>query len=182
MQGSVFTAFSDMVIDKLGMESWDAILKGVNPKSGGIYTSGAQYDDAELVAMVQALSEMTQIPVPELVRQFGHYLFTILYHNSPADVSQVTNLREFLLMIDGVIHKEVKRLYPSAYLPRFSYDELNDGSLVIFYDSKRKLCHLSIGLIEGAAEHFGESIVTEHPRCMLVGHAHCEIVVKFVGV
>lgn len=180
MQGSVFTAFSDMVIDKLGMECWDSILKTVAPSSGGVYTSGAQYEDAELMDMVQALSDKTDIPVPELVRQFGHYLFNILYENSPTDVSEVNNLRDFLLLIDGVIHKEVKRLYPNAYLPQFSYADREDGALVIFYNSKRKLCQLSIGLIEGGAEHFRESIIVEHPRCMLHGEDSCEIIVKFV--
>lgn len=180
MQGSVFTAFSDMVIDNLGMESWEEILSTVAPQSEGVYTSGAQYEDAELIAMVKALSDQTQVPVPDLVRQFGHYLFNILFNSSPADVSKVDNLRDFLLMIDSVIHKEVKRLYPDAYLPEFTYADGDKGALIIFYKSKRKLCQLSIGLIEGAAERFGESIIVEHPKCMLEGEECCEIIVKFM--
>ena len=180
MQGAVFTAFSDMVIEKLGMGQWNKILEEVSPESEGIYTSVAQYADDELIAMVVALSEDTGIPVPELVKSFGEYLFSILYENSPTDISHVDNLKDFLLLIDGVIHKEVKRLYPDAYLPTFDYSEGEEGQLIMYYESKRKLCHLSEGLIEGAAAQFGQKIRIDHPECMHRGDPKCKLIVNFL--
>jgi predicted hydrocarbon binding protein len=179
MQGSIFTSFSEMVIEKMGMSVWNELLEKVNPSSEGVYTNGMQYDDSEILAYVSELSTITKVDVPTLVRTFGEYLFIHLYNSSPAKVSHIDNLKDFLICIDGVIHKEVKRVYPEAYLPSFKYDETPDGDLIMFYHSKRKLCHLSEGLITGAAKHFKQSISIVHPECMHDGAEKCKLVISF---
>lgn len=179
MQGSIYTAFSDMIIDTMGMEQWNELLEETAPPSKGIYTSGDQYDDKELIDMVVYLSVKTGLPTEDLVQKFGHYLFGILYKKSPVNLSKLTNLRDFLLAIDKVIHVEVKRLHPNAYLPTFDYEDGKDGQLIMYYQSKRKLCHASIGLIQGAAEKFNERVDIEHPECMHHGADRCKLVIKF---
>ena len=181
MQGAIFTAFSDMIIEKMGMEQWNELIDKTSPTSNGIYTSGAQYEDSELINMVVALSEKTGIPAEKLVEAFGQYLFDILYKNSPVDVSKIDNLRDFLLAIEDVIHVEVKRLNPDSYLPTFKYEDGPDGELIMYYSSKRQLCHASIGLIFGAAKQFDEAIEISHPQCMHDGAQSCKLIVKFVG-
>lgn len=181
MQGAIFTAFSDMIIEKMGMEQWNELIDKTSPTSKGIYTSGAQYEDSELINMVVALSEKTGIPAEKLVEAFGQYLFDILYKNSPVDVSKIDNLRDFLLAIEDVIHVEVKRLNPDSYLPTFKYEDGPNGELIMYYSSKRQLCHASIGLIFGAAKQFDEAIEISHPQCMHDGAQSCKLIVKFVG-
>jgi hypothetical protein len=131
------------------------------------------------MALVSELSIITNIEPPVLVRAFGEYLFIPLFNSNPTDLSHITNLKDFLLCIDGVIHKEVKRVYPKAYLPTFEYSETDNGDLLMFYQSKRKLCHLSVGLITGAAKHFEQKISIEHPVCMHNGADKCELVISF---
>ena len=179
MQGSIYTTFSDMIIEKMGMEQWNELLEKTNPPSKGIYTSGQQYEDSELINMVVELSNKTGIEVEKLVEAFGQYLFDSLYKSSPVDVSEIKSLREFLLAIDQVIHVEVKRVHPNAYLPKFEYDEGENGELIMYYSSKRKLCHASIGLIFGAAKKFNETINIAHPECMHDGADRCKLVVSF---
>lgn len=179
MQGSIFTVFSEMVIEKLGMETWNELLNTVKPESEGIYTNGMQYDDSEMMALVAALSAKTNIDSPSLVRTFGGYLFIHLYNSSPANLSHIDNLKDFLSSIDSVIHKEVKRVYPQAYLPSFAYTETPDGNLEMIYHSKRKLCHLSEGLILSAAAHFHEEVDITQPECMHHGAKECKLVIAF---
>lgn len=181
MQGSIFTAFSDMIIEKMGMEQWNELLEKTEPASQGMYTTGEQYEDSELVNMVVALSEKTGIEAEKLIQAFGQYLFTSLYDNCPTDLSKVKSLREFLLSIHSVIHVEVKRLHPQAYLPKFEYEDGEGTDLIMYYSSKRKLCHASIGLIYGAAKQFNEEITIAHPECMHTGLDRCKLVVKFKG-
>ena len=179
MQGTVFTTFSNMIIEKMGMEMLDDLIDETHPESGGIYTAGGNYADSELINMVAALSTKTNIPAGDLVKAFGNYLFETLYCSSPADISQINDLKTFLLSIDGVIHKEVKRLYPQAYLPSFSYNDPGGNTLEIFYQSDRQLCELAEGLIIGAAEHFSQPITLTHPECLHHGDKHCKIIVHF---
>lgn len=182
MQGSIFTTFSEMVIEKMGLETWNELLETVSPASEGVYTKGMVYEDSEMMSLVSALSEKTKIDVPTLVRTFGEYLFIHLYKSCPTDITYIDNLKEFLLAIDSVIHKEVKRVHPNAYLPSFEYSETPEGDLVMFYQSKRQLCHLSEGLIYSAATHFGQKIAIVQPECMHNGDAKCKLIISFEGV
>lgn len=179
MQGSIYTTFSDMVIEKMGMPIWNELLEKVDPVSGGIYTKGMQYEDVEIKKLIAGLSEITKIDIQTLIKAFGEYLFIHLYNNSPADISHIDNLKDFLISIDGVIHKEVKRVYPSAYLPKFECDETTNGDLIMYYQSKRMLCHLSEGLILSAANHFDQKIVIAHPQCMHKGDEKCKLIISF---
>jgi len=181
MQGSIYTAFSDMVIEQMGMEQWNELIEQTLPPSHGVYTSGAQYQDSELINMVNALSNKTGIEHEQLMEKFGLFLFKKLYDSSPVDVSNLENLKSFLLAIDKVIHVEVKRLHPNAYLPSFEYENLNEDTLIMYYRSKRKLCHVSIGLIFGAADQFNETITISHPECMHHGATRCKLVISFKG-
>jgi len=179
MQGSIYTAFSKMVIEKMGIETWNELLDTVKPESEGIYTNGMQYEDSEIMALVAALSAKTKIDAASLVRSFGSYLFIHLYNSSPTNLSHIDNLKDFLRIIDSVIHKEVKRVYPQAYLPSFDYSETADGNLIMYYQSKRKLCHLSEGLILSAASHFNEEVEITQPDCMHNGAEKCKLVISF---
>ena len=178
MQGSIFTVFSEMVIEKLGMETWNELLDTIKPKSEGIYTKGMYYEDSEMMALVGALSKKTNTDAPTLVRTFGSYLFIHLYNSSPAKLSHIDNLKDFLRSIDSVIHKEVKRVYPQAYLPSFDYSETPEGDLVMLYHSKRKLCHLSEGLISSAAAHFNQEVTITQPECMHNGAEKCTLIIS----
>jgi len=179
MQGSIFTALSDMVIEKLGMPMWDEVLTELNPASGGIYTAGQQYEDAELLGLVALLSQKTNLPATQLVEAFGEFLFSRLYNSLPPELRQLNDLRPFLLSVDKVIHKEVRRLYPDAYLPSFDYDNSNEQMLVMYYQSRRKLCHAAVGLIKGAAAQFSQQIQIEHPECMHDGAERCRLHIHF---
>ncbi len=175
MQGVVFTLFSDCVIDKFGMEVWDELLEAVSPDSEGVYTSSATYADEELFAYVGELSKKTGAAIPDLVRTFGEYMFSHLLNSMPEAVKPGMTLKEFLLSVDQVIHKEVKRMNPDSYLPEIDYENSSDNQLIMKYQSKRKLCHLAEGLILGAANHFNQSISIDHPICMHDGSDHCRL-------
>jgi predicted hydrocarbon binding protein len=181
MQGSIYTAFSDMIVEQMGMDQWNELINQTSPPSQGIYTSGEQYLDSELINMVQELSLKTGITTEQLIEKFGKYLFKKLYDTSPVDISKLDNLKSFLLAIDELIHVEVKRLHPKAYLPTFEYETVDEDTLIMYYSSKRKLCHASIGLIFGAAEQFNEVIAIEHPECMHHGAERCKLVISFKG-
>lgn len=180
MKGVVFTILSDMVIDQMGMETWDALLEQVELPSGGAYTSGGLYDDAELFSLVGALSEHSGIPAQDLVKAYGNYAFARLAERSPVPVEpDKMSLQDFLLSLNDVIHTEVKKLYPDADLPNFGFEQPDQNTLVMVYDSHRKLCALCEGLVEGAAAHFDTEIAVSQSQCMHDGAENCRIVVQF---
>lgn len=158
MKGVIFTTFNEMIENQFGLGMWDDLIDRVDPASGGAYTAVDTYDDAELVALVKELSAQTQTPLPDLLFAFGQYAFKPLADSYPAAIRPDMDAKEFLQSVHDVIHVEVKKLYPDAVLPTFTYEDPAPDRLVMIYDSVRKMCPLAQGLIQGAAHHFGVTI------------------------
>lgn len=161
MKGMVFTNFLKMVEDKFSMDVVDAIIEASNVPSGGIYTSVGTYPHSEMVALLQALEKEVSIPISDLLKIYGKHLFSILANGYPALMEGVNSSRDLLLKLDGVIHVEVKKLYPDAELPRFESTELPDGRLQMHYLSDRHMEDLAEGLLNGCFEHFEEVVTME---------------------
>jgi len=180
MKGIVFTTFNDMVEKEIGIETWDAILESVNPESEGIYTSVEDFPDEELFAMISDLSTRTGTPVIELLKSFGQYLFHVLAMKHSIFVEEESSFLGFLKSIDGVIHKEVEKLYPNPSLPTLSWEQEDESTLELHYRSPRKLCHLADGLIKGAAERYQVEFTMTHTPCMHEGSDHCCFHIKLL--
>lgn len=179
MRGVVLTSFSDLVIEHYGLQTWEDLLKKANPKSGGAYTAAEAYSDDELKSLILVLSEMKNLKVDDLLVTFGEYMFSILGEKFPMFFLEGMSLKDFLLSIDRVIHIEVKKLYPDASLPVFRYEDPAPEKLIIYYNSPRKLCHLGIGLMRGAAKHFKKSLEISHAECLHRGDPHCRFDIEF---
>jgi hypothetical protein len=155
MLGMVFTELVEMVEETFSPEIADAVLSDVAPANGGAYTSVGYYDHNELVALVVALSKRTGVPVPDLVQAFGKHMlgrFTVLF---PQMFERHTHFFDFIASIDGQIHVEVRKLYANARLPRFQVLSRSDDQLRLLYQSSRDMQPLALGLMEGAAVHYG---------------------------
>lgn len=178
MKGVIFTTFNDMVEQQVGMDVWEQILDTVNPESQGIYTSVEDFPDEELIAMVNELSQQTGTPVLELIFAFGQYLFHALAMRHTVFLETQPDFLSFLKSIDDVIHREVEKLYPNPNLPTLLWQQPDDNSLILNYQSSRKLCHLAVGLIRGAAQHYGVEYTLEHAPCMHDGADSCQFIIK----
>lgn len=77
----------------------------------------------------------------------------------PAGIESPRGTRELLGVLDGLIHVEVRKLYPDAELPRFEARVMEDGSLDVEYRSARGLADFAEGLMLGSIKWFGESLV-----------------------
>jgi hypothetical protein len=179
MKGVIFDLLNEMVEEKFGFQAWEDILDLT--KLDGIYVTTETYPDEELSKLVAAAETVSGIPGAELVKEFGRYMLPSFVKSHPVFFAGKPTLRDFLLTVDRVIHVEVRKLYPDAGLPTFSYNDAEGdrSKLVMIYKSPRKLCALSEGLIDGAANYFGEEYRLEHSVCMHKGADHCELKMEF---
>ena len=178
MKGVVFDILRDMVEENYGMEGWQAILD----KSGsdGLYISTQTYEDAELMGLVSAASDITKISVSDLVFAFGEYMVPSFYKRYPSFFDNAENFIKFLVSVDQIIHVEVRKLFPDAGLPTFDYNDEKSNHLTMIYKSPRKLCRLAEGLISGSAKHFNEKYILKHDPCMHDGHDHCNLELELI--
>lgn len=159
MKGIVFTEFMDMLDAQHSPRLVEEILDHVELASGGAYTSVGTYDPSEMIALVGEASAQTGIPVPDLLRTFGHHLFGRFVTLFPVFFEGVTSSFDFLPTVDSFVHLEVLKLYPDAELPTFGTDFSTPGSLRMTYRSSRNLPDLAHGLLEAAVKHFDDGLV-----------------------
>lgn len=158
MKGMVFTEFLDMVEDRFGLEHADAVIEAGGGDHGGSYTAVGNYDYMEMVRMVVALSERSGVSVEVLLHAFGEHLFGVFQSKYGQFFAGTQSAIDFLASIEDTIHVEVRKLYPDAELPSFSYPERSDTRLVMEYRSSRPLAHFAHGLVDGCIAHFGDPV------------------------
>jgi hypothetical protein len=177
MKGVVFNLLEEVVRRQHGEDVWDEMLDRAN--ASGAYTSLGNYDDAEIVRLVAAASEMLGKPASEVLRWFGREAMKELFQKYPAFFEPYDTSRAFVLAVNSIIHPEVRKLYSGASCPHFRFDDLDDGGLSMVYRSARKLCHLAEGFVEGAADHYGEVVDFRHVKCQHHGDPFCQFEIRW---
>lgn len=177
MKGIIFQLLEEVVTQHLGPDTWDQLLKAA--ELDGVFTSLGSYPDEHLFKLVGAASAALNKPPADIVRWFGAKAMPLLARKYPAFFQRHRSTRPFILTLNSIIHPEVRKLYPGADVPDFEFDVSSPDTLVMHYQSKRKLCALAEGLVEGAAEQFGETATIGHPECMHRGDARCRLELGF---
>jgi hypothetical protein len=158
MKGVVFAEFLEMVEQIYSAEMVDDIIESASLVSGGAYTAVGTYPHKEMIDLVGALSERTQIQVSDLMQSFGHHLMGRFGKLYPEFFEEVSDTFAFLETLENHIHREVLKLYPEAELPRIDYTRPTDDTLILHYRSTRPFADLAEGLLRGCIDYWQESV------------------------
>ena len=177
MKGIVFNLLAEIVTRDHGEDAWDSILEDAGVD--GAYTSVGNYADEDLTKLVAAASKALDLPPDDVVRSFGRNALPLFAETYPHLFAPYTDTRSFVLALNGIIHPEVRKLYPGADVPDFVFETPADDRLLMHYASARKMCPFAEGLTLGAAAHFGERVEIRQPTCMLRGDDECILDMTF---
>ena len=176
MKGIVFNLLEEAVARDYGENTWDDLLEAAG--LDGAYTSLGSYPDSQLTDLVEAASAATGSDPQAIVRWFGREAMPALAAAYPGFFTPHRDIGAFLDTLNGIIHPEVRKLYPGADVPTFGFAIADDGTITMKYGSPRRLCAFAEGLIEGAATEFGQVVTIDQPLCMLRGDELCTIEVR----
>lgn len=179
MQGIIFNAMEEFVLEISDMAMWNDVLNSCDLKTNGVYTAGISYNDSEIISLATVLCEKLQVPVEEGMKLFGQFLFGFLVQRGPVELAEYKNTQALLIELEDVVHRDVQRIHPDAYTPFFKYIPKSEDEGELIYSSKRKLCVIAEGLLAGAAKHYGQSITMTHTQCMHNDMQDCRWNVKF---
>lgn len=171
MKGIVFNILEQVVVSNYGESTWDDLLDAAG--SDGVYTSLGTYPDDQMMSLVQAAADALGMPPAAVVRWFGRQAMPHFAERYPDFFTAHSSTRSFVLALNTIIHPEVRKLYTGANCPNFDFEDAPDGTLLIGYQSPRKLCALAHGFIEGVADHYSEVAEVEHLKCMHHGDERC---------
>ncbi|MBF4244346.1 guanylate cyclase [Vibrio anguillarum] len=161
MKGIVFSLFFDIIEQRFGMDTLETMLERAGLTHP--FTSVGDYKHHELIAMIQAMHQLTGESVDNLQREVGKAMFSSLYQTLPIPIQHDLPFVEFLKKVEDEIHAEVKKLYPNARPPKFIFIEQSGEATVFEYQSHRCLSSLCLGLLEGCAAYFSQPItITSH--------------------
>jgi hypothetical protein len=177
MKGIVFNLLEEVVRRDLGEATWDNLLDAA--EASGSYTSLGTYSDAEIASLVGAASSALGKSPREVLRWFGREAMGLMAGRFPTLFDAHRSSRPFILSVNSIIHPEVRKLYVGAACPYIDLHEEDDGTLMVGYRSARRMCGLAHGFMEGAAAHYGETIVVEHRQCTDNGDARCMMAVAW---
>lgn len=177
MKGIIFTLLEHRILADYGEEAWDRIVEDADVD--GIYTTLGNYSHEELLDLLEAAEAYTGKSGAEALRWFGRDALHQLADKYPDLFEPHASTRAFALTINGVIHPEVRKLYPGAQVPTFDVDEHPEqGDLMLRYRSTRGLCYFAEGLLHGTADHYGEQVNVEQPSCVHKSDDHCDLLLQ----
>lgn len=176
MKGIIFNLLEEIVRDKYGEDAWDELLESAN--LDGAYASLGSYPDADMKNLVAAAAARLKMSEDQVVRWVGREALPRTSKRYPHFFTPHANARSFVLTLNDIIHPEVRKLYPGADVPDFTYEQLPD-ILVMHYRSHRKMCAFAHGMVEGAADYFREVAHVTQSLCMHRGDAECTFEIAF---
>jgi heme-NO-binding protein len=177
VKGIVFNLLEQLVRKEFGDSEWNHVRQDADVD--GAFASLDTYPDAALRKLIAAVGKRAQKTPGEALQWFGRHSMPLLALQFPQLFAGQDSTRSFVLTLNDIIHPEVRRLYPGADVPVFDFDTSSPDALTLGYHSPRKLCALAHGFIEGAADHYGESVEVEQSECMHRGDAKCVFQLRF---
>ena len=180
LKGIVFNILQQVISDEHGEEVWDDVLDTAG--LDGIYTAVGSYPDEELTSLVAVASEKLGTTPDDLVRVFGRKAIPHFAERYPQFFAPHTDTRSFVLTLNEVIHPEVRKLFPGADVPNFDFALPDDRSVELAYVSPRRLCSFAEGLVQGAADHYGETVELHQTSCSKRGDERCVLLCTFARV
>lgn len=173
MKGVVFNLLEQVVVREYGENVWEDLLDATG--LSGTYTSLGSYPDQEMLSLVGAASTALKLQPNEVLRWFGRRAMPLLAGHYPAFFTPHQDTLSFVMSVNAIIHPEVRKLYAGAGCPHFHFEKDANGGLLMGYNSERRLCALAHGFIEGAGDHYAQTMTVEHPRCMHQGDESCQL-------
>ena len=145
------------------------------------YLPSGVYPDDDAVAMLQAVANATDEPLPDVIERFGEFLAPHLLKVAGTAVDPRWKLLDLIEQTEEIIHSLVRMKNPGAKPPVLETVRHDSCELHLIYTSARRLCRLAHGLIRGMARHFGEEVEIEETSCMLRGDPFCSFVIRTEG-
>lgn len=180
MKGIIFNYLEDFITNRFGIEKWEALLEKCPMKSDKIFVGPGSYPDSDFLAIVGYIIKDLGVDKEAFLRDFGNAMFHDLARDYSIFVKMHQHPKSFLKSVEDIIHVEVRKLYQEATPPHFKYEDISPNKLNISYISKRKLCHLMEGIINGVAEHYQVPIDYRQTQCMHKGDEICKFELTFL--
>lgn len=174
MYGVIIHFLREYVIECHGGEpTWQKIIEAQGHKFK-LYFPVQDYPDEEVLQLVGTASDALNIPIPDILEDFGAYIgpkLLTFYHMYLKDKSMKTF--DVIEAAGARIHDVLHEHNPNRKPPMLTTHRKSDNVLYIHYQSHRKLCPIVSGIIRGLGDNFNEQLEINETQCMHDGDDRC---------
>lgn len=181
MHGSICCIVKKFVDTNHGPEAWDAILEHAG-YPGLVLSPIGTYPDEAVFALLGAGCELLQVELDELLRVLGRFAGPELIAFAGTMLHPDWKTFELLSNVESLIHRTVRMQNPTAQPANIQAFRLSADEAQIVYSSRRGLCTLAHGIIEGIADFYKEDISVREVTCAKQGQPFCTFEAKRVVV
>jgi Haem-NO-binding len=168
MKGVVFQLLEDVAQREYGHEAWDQLLATAG---------GAPWSPSHPALLTAARADVapTELDALSALRRTGRRAIPLLANLYPQLFVNAESTRSFLVILAGGVIIDPKRglVRWAAADSDFRVLPGPDGDLFLGYRSNRHPCALAEGLIEGAADYYGEAVGLSQLKCRARGDNRC---------
>ncbi|MBL8753701.1 MAG: heme NO-binding domain-containing protein [Planctomycetes bacterium] len=181
MKGVVFVLFEEFVVRNWGEATFEQLLDDCPHAAAEPFVSPKTYPDQWIVDLLTAACKRLAVAPEDALRAFGKFCFPGLAKRFPAFVKGMDSPRHLIESVNGIIHVEVRKLMDGAEPPSLLCQPVADdpNAIDVHYESRRGLCALMSGLLDGCAEHFSVPFQHTHTCCKQRGEPRCTFRVTF---
>ncbi len=181
MKGIIFNLLEDYITSRSGEEAYERLLARCTLRTEEplLMVAPGTYPDEDFHEIVSSAAAAAGIPEADFHRDFGRFAIPKMAERYPDFFAPFHHPKDFLKFL-GMVHLvEVKKLYKDARVPDFTCQDTGPSELVLHYTSRRKLCYLVEGLIEGVAAFYGVRTTYRQALCQRRGDRTCEFRIHF---
>ena len=176
MHGLIHMELANFIKQQRGERFWQKITERAG-LADHLYLQVGSYPDAEIQALVSAAAQLLGKSEDELLEGFGFYLVPQLIEQYRSYIAPEWKTLELLLNTEQTIHRVVRLKDKSAAPPRLKFSQTGEGSLLLKYDSPRKMQAVARGMIKGVADWYGEK-VSILEDCRAPDHCLLEVLIR----
>jgi len=161
-----------------GEETWRALLKASGESAYKIHFATKDYPDEEIVAIATAAATALDMPLADVLEDFGSYVGPRLvefYH--PYIEQHNQDVFSIVVHAGANIHNQLHAHNPDRKPPTLSAKIIDPEHMEVHYKSPRRLCHIVRGVLRGLGEQFDEDLLIEEHQCMHSGANECVMMV-----
>lgn len=159
MYGLIHNSARTMVINELGADAWDRVVE-IAGLSDDDFLALQSYDDAILFRLLGGVVQISDIPLPSLLHQFGvHFIEHTAYRHYAGVMSMHGQTLWDVLSNMNHLHDRMTSSFPAYRPPTFTLLPQGAGRYELVYISERQgLTAFVEGLLDGLARHFGTAL------------------------
>ncbi|MBF0142185.1 MAG: heme NO-binding domain-containing protein [Magnetococcales bacterium] len=167
MHGIIFLALQDFLEERLGPDTWPRVLAASDLFEREYFSDGT-YPDAEAESILNSGAMALSISREDLLFQLGEHMSPGLLEmgHSVGLVRDGWTSMDILENLRNIFEGFVS-LNPGMSFPDIRTLRIKHGEVALAYMSKRRMCSLIKGIVQGMGHHFSQPIAHTEPVCML---------------